>query len=262
MIFLFRKLRKMLLSKNRFTTYSLYAIGEIFLVVIGILIAVQIDDWNNNRKQKIAEKKYFGNLKQDLLDDISSLNNMTVLAENKFNAANRVRYRINQDTIGSIYDFIRDIETLVFVGEFTPHKNTYLEMSSTGSFSSIDNTEIKLSLLDLYESYEDINGGQEHIRNDYNVFLEDLQKYIDMGTYYDLPDSDFELVKLSLDTMLIQQNQDQIRQNFTALINGNVFRNNIYLLEVNYRYFTPFYKKTKEQAETLVNLLDEELSDH
>lgn len=52
MIKFFRKIRQKLLSENKFSKYLLYAIGEIILVVIGILIALSINNWNENRKQK------------------------------------------------------------------------------------------------------------------------------------------------------------------------------------------------------------------
>ncbi|MGB0916570.1 MAG: DUF6090 family protein [Flavobacteriales bacterium] len=50
MIKFFRKIRQQLLSENKFTKYLIYAIGEIILVVIGILLAVSINEWNSNRK--------------------------------------------------------------------------------------------------------------------------------------------------------------------------------------------------------------------
>ena len=56
MLFLLRKIRKKLMKKNRFTTYLLYAIGEIVLVVIGILIAVSLNNWNQLRIAKEKEK--------------------------------------------------------------------------------------------------------------------------------------------------------------------------------------------------------------
>ena len=50
MIKFFRSIRKALLAENKFSKYLIYAIGEIVLVVIGILIALQINNWNENRK--------------------------------------------------------------------------------------------------------------------------------------------------------------------------------------------------------------------
>ncbi len=57
MINFFRKIRQQLLTENKFSKYFKYAIGEIFLVVIGILIALSINNWNEERKARIKEKK-------------------------------------------------------------------------------------------------------------------------------------------------------------------------------------------------------------
>ena len=55
---IFRKIRFELLGENKTRHYVLYAIGEIVLVVIGILIALQIDNWNQSRKDDNALKEY------------------------------------------------------------------------------------------------------------------------------------------------------------------------------------------------------------
>jgi len=57
MIKLFRKIRYNLMEQNKTGKYLKYAIGEIILVVIGILIALSINNWNENRKEKIIEKE-------------------------------------------------------------------------------------------------------------------------------------------------------------------------------------------------------------
>ena len=67
MITLLRKIRKNLLSKSNFYSYLLYAIGEIALVVIGILLALQINNWNEQRKNRAAELKALNDLQQEFL---------------------------------------------------------------------------------------------------------------------------------------------------------------------------------------------------
>ena len=47
MIKIFRTIRQRMLTENRFSRYFIYAIGEIVLVVVGILIALQVNNWNN-----------------------------------------------------------------------------------------------------------------------------------------------------------------------------------------------------------------------
>ena len=73
MIKFFRNIRKQLLSENKMGKYFKYAIGEILLVVIGILIALQINNWNEARKEKIQEKKVLVELKKTLENNCSEM---------------------------------------------------------------------------------------------------------------------------------------------------------------------------------------------
>ena len=66
MITFFRKIRQKLLSQNQITRYLVYALGEIVLVVIGILIALQVNNWNENRKKQALSQETIGNLKTEL----------------------------------------------------------------------------------------------------------------------------------------------------------------------------------------------------
>ena len=63
MIKFFRQIRFDLMEKNKTGKYLKYAIGEIVLVVIGILIALQINNWNENRKDTIAESNILQDIK-------------------------------------------------------------------------------------------------------------------------------------------------------------------------------------------------------
>ena len=69
MIKFFRKIRQQLLTENKFSKYLIYAIGEIVLVVIGILIALQINNWNENQKTKVKIKNSLVALSNDLVQD-------------------------------------------------------------------------------------------------------------------------------------------------------------------------------------------------
>jgi len=69
MIRFFRTLRQRLLAENRFSKYLLYAVGEILLVVIGILIALQIDNWNEERKFRSAQRKFLEDLRTQVVND-------------------------------------------------------------------------------------------------------------------------------------------------------------------------------------------------
>ena len=69
MIKFFRKIRQNLLSENKFSKYLIYAIGEIILVVIGILIALGVNNWNENRKLDKIRQSYYNKLIEDFQAD-------------------------------------------------------------------------------------------------------------------------------------------------------------------------------------------------
>ena len=66
MIKFFRRIRQQLLTENKISKYLLYAVGEIFLVMIGILIALQVNEWNNERNRKKSEQAIIEQLIIDL----------------------------------------------------------------------------------------------------------------------------------------------------------------------------------------------------
>ena len=101
MIKFFRKIRQNLLSEGKTGKYLKYAVGEIVLVVIGILIALSINNWNENRKTKIAEFELY----KAMLKDIE-LNNEKVQDEIKyFNEVQSMQYHVYQETKGlATYD--------------------------------------------------------------------------------------------------------------------------------------------------------------
>ena len=93
MIRLFRKVRQKLLSENSYSLYILYASGEILLVIIGIIIALQIDNWNENRKEENDELQLYSDLLEDLdseyynieyqIDDVNRYDDLHVQVYNE-----------------------------------------------------------------------------------------------------------------------------------------------------------------------------------
>ena len=75
MIKFFRKIRQKLLSENKFSKYLLYAIGEIVLVVIGILIALWINNKNIQNQNKEKERLGLTEIRDNLISDTLQLDN-------------------------------------------------------------------------------------------------------------------------------------------------------------------------------------------
>ena len=115
MLFLLRQIRRKTLMNNKFTTYLMYAIGEIILVVVGILIAVQIDGWNQERLEAKAELDNYQDIINDLRKDSIRFQNRILTAKEHLDCY----YKLNEISIGAapfnsgaLYDFV--VMTITF----------------------------------------------------------------------------------------------------------------------------------------------------
>src|SRR6056300_551183 len=73
MLLILRKMKQSYFKNAEFRKYLLYALGETALVVVGILIALQIDNWNNEKLQQEALNNYFGSIARNIDSDLASI---------------------------------------------------------------------------------------------------------------------------------------------------------------------------------------------
>ena len=76
MLKFFRKIRYDLMGKNKAGKYLKYTIGEILLVVVGILIALQINNWNETQKGKVKATTILEDIRSDMHKDLQNIENM------------------------------------------------------------------------------------------------------------------------------------------------------------------------------------------
>ncbi len=155
MIKFFRKLRKQLLSENKFSKYLLYAIGEIILVVIGILIALGVNNWNQEKQEHRFGDDLLVRIHHDLVKD-------TIHFRNAIIRNNELREEL-KELLVDVYDGIDSINEVQKMSNtwdqlldqaFSPNDNTYRSMISSGTLGLIQNTELKEEILDLYSEYD------------------------------------------------------------------------------------------------------------
>src|SRR5210317_1160194 len=99
MIKFFRHIRKNLLMENKTGKYFKYAIGEIVLVVIGILIAISINNWNEQQKQNSQERQLLSGLKIEFTINLNRLDKVIHFRENSIKSANKLMTYFNKDII-------------------------------------------------------------------------------------------------------------------------------------------------------------------
>lgn len=137
MIKFYRKIRKKLIEQSKVRNYFFYAIGEIFLVVIGILIALQINTWNEQR-MKNKELELLVRLKDELQNNLDVLNRSIAINNKVTKACVHLTQIIRSNSIGSDPELIDDL--LVRIGTFNSFD------AQTGVSSEIVNSG-KLTIL-------------------------------------------------------------------------------------------------------------------
>ncbi|MGK0413279.1 MAG: hypothetical protein ACJA1B_001482 [Polaribacter sp.] len=191
MIKLFRNIRKNLLNEGKTSKYFKYAIGEIVLVVIGILIALQINNWNENSKNKLTESDYYCKLLADFELDRQNIAVLYKESQHKIEISKRLLLDLNNKNKNKSYllnNYLQGLRTNPFV----PSKVTMTDIVSSGKLNLLTNDSIKNNLIRYYGELDkllyqlEINQSKSLER----VFLYD--DYIQFGGQY------FEYVSQSL----------------------------------------------------------------
>lgn len=165
MLRFFRQIRQRLLTDNKFTKYLLYAIGEILLVVIGILIAIQVDNWNQDRQISNTEIKYLKRLHSDLANDTAYYHRRIKYADEVI-AAHKKALLISYSEISSPRDFFKSFDNLDWSSEaLSIRDNTYSEMNNAGQINIIKNDKLKTEILELYRQVDVVEKHFEEFNN-------------------------------------------------------------------------------------------------
>ena len=157
MIKFFRNIRKSLLTENRVSKYLLYAFGEIILVVIGILIALQINNWNEDKKNRNQEALYLHRLLKESEKNVSIFTNEIARLEKNNNTIKELSNKLKEKK-STDKQLIKSASDYMISGSlypiFNPSTSTYKDLSSTGNLSLIKDTELREQIVKQYENFE------------------------------------------------------------------------------------------------------------
>lgn len=149
-----RQIRQRLFTEKKFTKYFLYAIGEILLVVIGILIALQVNNWQTQKDKAVLEKNLLLGINEDLKEDRAQI-------ENRFRRSNRDFNRNVElfDSLRKVNDRLLEITYMdsIFArclrqrNTFFPVTGTYKTVINNGLSDVIRNKDLFKRIQQVYE---------------------------------------------------------------------------------------------------------------
>jgi Family of unknown function (DUF6090) len=171
MIKFFRNLRQNLIMENKTSKYFKYAIGEIVLVVIGILIALSINNWNQNRINQQNEKLILNELHKEFLANKTQLDTVLFYNKRSFQSVQYIRSKLPVD-MGKINldSLAYHLYYMGFTYTFNPSEGVTNALMNSSTFNLISNDELRYLLIqwgDVVADYqeEEINANNNYINH-------------------------------------------------------------------------------------------------
>lgn len=157
MINFFRRIRKQLLSESKFSKYLPYALGEILLVVIGILIALQINNINSYKNQRAAEKEYLMSLKAEFENNLTKVNESIANVNNDVSAVQSLLRLFDPEVIDTTSE--KQISEMIYAVfgaglAFQPSTSVLEDMIASGNLNLILNTQLRQHLATFNSSLD------------------------------------------------------------------------------------------------------------
>ena len=252
---IFRKIRQKFLTENKFHNYFIYAIGEIVLVVIGILIALQINNWNEAKKDDRALNEYLVKIKSHTIEDLYKLDSISSGRTKIAELCKKAR--------ASILDKTEDENLILFMSSgfafadlnFKPSTGGYEALKNSSYFGKINNTPLD-SLLTRYHSLIDEIAANER---SYNDFAKSQQAYL--STQFDRslmlafafvpPDA----------RATMATTQAEYFEDFAAYTSAAPYRNVISLAAWQFETMVALYGQLKDIGENVIQEIDATTND-
>jgi len=244
MISFFRKVRSHLLNQNKVKRYTAYAIGEILLVVIGILIALQLGDLKQAKTERRLEKEYLERLVIDMENDLSITEFIERTLISKKENLIKVRAYIEDPSVVLDDTVMLTLKRSYILGAELPNARltgTFQELISTGNLRLIRNKDLRNNIVNYYAAWEHNN---DRIREFQTEYITLLLQIVDRFNFFESkPLYDGK----SLNEVLTQL---QVEKEFYRY----------YMEEVNYMEFTKrIIERNKEIVKYAIDTIREEL---
>lgn len=223
MIKFFRKIRQNLLSEGKTGKYLKYAIGEILLVVIGILIALQINNWNEERKLKATADAYIERLISDIIADTTLIHKgLNIRRETIKNIEAYFQYYDTTKTSLKVaVDSAINVQTELW--RYFPRNQTYEDMKSTGNLNLLSQPQQQI-LSDLSQFQEACQLWDEKLMAAYYEQAELANNYLERRSFALLNEKSsipfkrvYEMFELKEDPQRLAQGLIHMHNTLTAL---------------------------------------------
>ncbi len=225
MLRFFSKIRLKLAAKNKPVKYLRYAIGEIILVVIGILIALQVNNWNENRKLRNTEKALLTELVKELRTDSTTIRFNTKIHEQAKKSCTIILNAIERDLeYNDSLSF--HFAAANYYTRFASSQGAY-ESLKTAGLETVSNKSLRFQIIQYYETSNVIHNENLDLNTEYIVHLQKVF-YPGLFKQFKIIDKDHiykgEMIPIDFDRL--KQNTE-FRYHFQTLQNNHEIINEL-----------------------------------
>lgn len=247
MIKFFRVIRQKLLSENKFGKYILYALGEIILVVIGILIALEINNANDVRKNNQQEQQLLFSLLEEFEVNLSLLDSAIQRNEKIYNRA----INIGEFTGPKLPSLSEKELSLLLVGAFkyesryVPNLGTLNEMNNSGKLSLIKDPDLRKAISEWQSQLELVHNQERYVVERRDISQEFFIKYGNFRRHLDI-----------IDDALLDPTPSRFPDNDFSFLEHQEFESNLFLfivasINLNKAFYEPLQNQTNELIEQI-----------
>ena len=258
MIPFFRKIRKKMADDNKPLKYARYAIGEIILVMVGILLALQINNWNETKKEQAITNKYLSGFVSDLEKDRAQLDNL-INVRKKQSASAKALLNMIESNDYDLDSFYSHFYYLFPFYRFTPNSNTLEEVLNSSHLRFITNEDIKNRLLDLRNSYKRIILNEEHVYEDRSVYQYSAltMNHIEFNGLF-IADTGFSIEKRE-ESFSKSKDIEVYKKDADYFMKDRHFKSFINLLDFNLIFVIPQIEKARNDCQSIISLIEENM---
>jgi len=241
---------------NRPLKYARYAIGEIVLVVIGILIALAINNWNEERIEKRKEQSVLKSLHKTFSDNLENLNFVIDLSEISFHSSKQLLSLIQPNASGySNTEIDSLVGDMINYSTYDPSTGAVDNIINSGRLNIIQKEDLKTNISNwsgmLSDTKKDIDIANNHAFNILMIYLNDK----------------INLKNIAVPKRIIDKTNLNILEasnfpaNYDTFMRSKEFENLVDFHALNFIYLLKEYNEIKEYLETNLELLESEIQD-
>lgn len=254
---LFGKFREELIVGNKISRYLLYAIGEIILVVIGILIALAIDNYADNLKIREKEQTYLQGLKKEFEFSRQKLQELISVNRNNYEGAKKLLEYVEDNKEPPKEADLSALLFSTFASDifFNPNNSLLDEMINSGSLKDISNDQLRIQLTNWISTLDDIAKQETDL-----AMQRERVVQLFRGSAYSIR-TIFDLSGISVSELDLTP-ADKHHSNL-SLLNSLEFENNLLIfiltsLATEKNHYTPLMQDVKQ----VLHLINSELNDN